>query len=154
MRALLILSIVVTSVVGACSPAEIASILPAAGPLVTVTTRGGECPEGPCGQSIVLERDGRVHEAAKPPNDLGAVPAAQVAAIDAAIRATDFAGLRSHPFTGECPTAFDGQEVIFEFAAPSGIERIATCEVEVDFGMPLFVVLGTALGPFMALPVT
>ncbi len=124
------------------------------GPLVTVETRGGECVAGPCGQVVILDRDGSVHSAAKPPNDLGTVPAAQVAAIDAAIRQTDFQALKRHAFTGECPTAFDGQEIIFEFSAPTGAERIASCEVDIDYGLPLFVAVSTALGPFVPLPTT
>ena len=124
----------------------------ATGALVTVESRGGMCVDGPCGTTVVIERDGRVHQAAKPPNDLGIVPPAALAALDAAIRTTDFAAIRSHPFTGECPTAFDGQEIVFEFGAPGGVQRIATCEVEVDFGSPLFVAVSTALGPILPLP--
>ena len=125
-----------------------------AGPLVTVQTRGGMCPGGPCGTTLVLERDGRVHLAAKPPNDLGIVPPATLAALDAAIRTTDFVALKSHPFIGQCPTDFDGQETVYEFGAPGGIETIATCEVAVDFGSPLFVAVAAALGPFIPLPTT
>jgi hypothetical protein len=142
--------------VAACSPGSpIAVPTPfATGPLLTVETRGGECASAPCGSFITVERDGRVHVAAKPPNDLGTVPADQLAALDTAIRTTDFAALRSHPFTGECPTAFDGQELIFEFGAPGGPQRIATCEVAVDYGSPLFVAVSAALGPFIPLPTT
>jgi hypothetical protein len=121
------------------------------GLLVTIETRGGMCVGGPCAGTVFLERDGHVHQAAKPPNDLGIVPAAALAALDAAIRATDFTALKSHPFSGQCPTAFDGQEIIFEFGAPGGVERISTCEVEVDFESPLFVAVSTALGSFVPL---
>lgn len=120
--------------------------------LVTVQTRGGLCVGGPCGTTIVIESDGRIHEAAKPPNDLGTVPPAALAALSAAIRTTDFSALRSHPFTGECPTAFDGQAIVLEFGAPGSLQRIATCEGDVDFGLPLFVAVATALGPLVPLP--
>jgi hypothetical protein len=123
----------------------------AATPLVTVEARGGLCAPGPCGTTVTLDRDGRVHQAAKPPNDLGTVPPDAVAAIDAAIRGTDFAALRSHPFTGQCPTAADGQEIVFEFAVAGGVERIATCETAVDFGAPLFRAVAAALGSFAPL---
>ena len=122
--------------------------------LLTVESRGGECLDGPCGSTISVDTDGTVRSAAKPPNVLGTVPPAQVAALESAIKLTDFALLRSRPFTGECPTNVDGQEFIFEFAAPGGTERIATCEVEVDYALPLFVAVSTALGPFMPLPTT
>src|SRR5207247_4112490 len=55
--------------------------LPGAGPLVTVSMRGGLCPAGACDSSVILERDGRVHSAAKPPNDLGQVDAKAMAAL-------------------------------------------------------------------------
>jgi hypothetical protein len=150
-RLTLILAIATTmAVVAACAGQE--PVATTVGPLMTVEIRGGECPAGACETTVTLERDGRVHAAAKPPNDLGVVPPADLAALDAAIRATDFAALRSHPFTGECPTAYDGQEIIFAFGTPDGVERISTCEVAVDFGQPLFVAVSIALGRFIPLP--
>jgi hypothetical protein len=146
---LLALAVIIAGLAGACSLAGGGT-----GPLVTVTMRGGNCLNPPCESTVILERDGRVHSAAKPPNDLGTVPADQVAAIDAAIRLTDFAEMRTHPFTGECPVNFDGQEVVYEFGAPSGVERIESCQVEVDLGLPLFVAVAGALAEFVPLPVT
>jgi hypothetical protein len=152
-RCAAIVAVVVAAIaVAAC--AGPVTITTAPGPLLTVETRGGECPAGTCGTTVILERDGRVRLAAKPPNELGVVPPAQLAAVAAAIASTDFAAIRSRPFTGECPTAFDGQEIIFEFAAPGGVQRISTCEVEVDFGLPIFVAVSTALGPYVPLPIT
>jgi len=151
-----VLLVLLSATLAACSsgnPIAVPSPV-AAGPLVTVETRGGLCASAPCGSLIAVERDGRVHVAAKPPNDLGTVPADQLVALDAAIRATDFDALKSHPFTGECPTAYDGQELVFEFGAPGGPQRIATCEVAVDYGSPLFVAVSAALGPFIPLPTT
>ncbi len=115
------------------------------GALVTVETRGGECIDGPCGSKTAIERDGRVHSLAPAEAALGQVPPEVLTALDAAIKTTDFAILKSHPFTGECPVNFDGQEVIYEFGAPSGTERIASCEVEVDPNLPLFVAVQAAL---------
>ena len=122
------------------------------GPLVTVTTRGGECFEGPCGSSIVIERDGTVHEATKPPNELGAVPPDLLSALDAAVKTTDFAVVRAVPFTGECPVNYDGQETIYEFGAPGGLERIASCETEIDPAHPAFAATTSALQAVGVLP--
>jgi hypothetical protein len=135
-------------------PACAGPIATGAAPLVTVEVRGGLCAGGPCGSTVVLERDGRVHQAAKPPNDLGTVPPELLRTLETLIRTTDFAAIKSRLFTGECPTAFDGQEIVYTFAVPGGNERIATCEVAVDFGLPLFVAVSTALGPFIPLPTT
>jgi hypothetical protein len=150
----LALAIFATSLLAACG-SGLAIPLPAgSGALVSVELRGGECFAAPCGTTIFVERDGRVHGATKPPNDLGTVAPDALAVLDAAIRATDFTALRSHPFTGQCPTAFDGQEIVFTFGAPGGVQRIASCEVDIDWGQPLFVAASTALGPFVALPTT
>ena len=122
------------------------------GPLVTVTTRGGECFEGPCGSSIVIERDGTVHEAAKPPNKFGTVPPDLLSALDAAVKTTDFAVVRAVPFTGECPVNYDGQETIYEFGAPGGLERVASCETEIDPAHPAFAATTAALQAVGVLP--
>ena len=128
--------------------------LPLTGPLLTVEIRGGLCPAGACDNSVILDRDGRVHAAAKPPNDLGHVDGSAMAALTAAIQATDWATLKSHPFTGQCPVVFDGQELIFDFAVGTGTQRIASCEVDIDWGNPLFVAVGAALGQWVPLPLT
>ena len=130
----------------ACSPAAVASLLPPSTlPLVTVTTRGGHCLEGACGSTLVIERDGRLRQTAPEDMVLGQVPGEALVALDGAIKTTDFAAIRARPFTGECPVNFDGQEVIYEFGAPGGVERIASCETEVDPDHPLFVAVQAAL---------
>jgi hypothetical protein len=143
LSAILLVLLVVT--LTACGSA-VASLLPEpGGPLVTVTTRGGECMDGPCGSVVVIERDGTVHtddEAAAP---LGTVPQGTLTALDAAIKTTDFEVMRAVPFEGECPVNFDGQESLYEFRAPGGVERIASCETAVDPDHPVFAALDAAL---------
>ena len=129
-------------------------LAPEPGPLVTVSTRGGMCVDGPCAETVFLDRDGTVRTAAKPPNALGHVPAPALATLRAAIGATDFAAIKAHPFTGECPVNFDGQELIFEFAVGTTTQRIASCEVDIDWGHPLFVAVGVALGEWISMPLT
>ena len=115
------------------------------GPLVTVSTRGGECPAGMCESQVVIERDGRVHALKPAVKEFGKVPGNALTALDAAIRASDFAAIKAKKFTGECPVNFDGQEVIYEFSTPSGVQRIASCEVEIDENHPLFLAVTQAL---------
>ena len=110
-----------------------------------IAERGGECMDGPCGSVVVIERDGTVHtddEAAAP---LGTVPQGTLTALDAAIKTTDFEVMRAVPFEGECPVNFDGQESLYEFRAPGGVERIASCETAVDPDHPVFAALDAAL---------
>ena len=99
--------------------------------------------------TIYVERDGLIHMAAKPPDELGIVPAEAMAELERQIAQADFAELRSHPFTGMCPTAVDGQELVFEFATASGVERIESCQVEVDYSSPLFSAVVNAVGRFV-----
>lgn len=139
-------------VVVGCTPGSGGAALPGVGPLVTVQIRGGLCPEGTCDSTVVLENDGRVHSADKPPNNLGLVPAPAMSNLVAAIQATDWTALKSKPFTGECPVAFDGQEQIFEFAVGTGTQRIASCEVEIDWSHPLFIAVANALGEWIQIP--
>jgi hypothetical protein len=132
-----------------------ASLIPdQSGPLATVTTRGGECPDGPCGSVIAIARNGQIHQLEPVPADLGEVPPEVLTALDAAVKTTDFAAIRAVPFTGECPVNFDGQEVIYQVGAPSGVERIASCETEIDPAHPLFAAVDAALQAIEVPPAT
>ena len=138
--------VVLATVLAACqSIPAVGSLVPGSGPLVSVTTRGGECPDGPCGSTTVIERDGRVHQTAPVEAEMGAIAGDLLSVLDGAVRATDFAAIRARPFTGECPVNFDGQETIYEFGAPGGTQRIATCETDVDPDHPLFKAVTAAL---------
>lgn len=129
------------------SPAVVRPTLSSApaGPLVTVETRGGECPEGACGSRIVIEADGRVHATAPVGAELGSLPGVTLDGLATEIAKADFSALKSRPFTGTCPVAFDGQETIYTFGTASGAERIASCEVEVDPSEPVFIAVSAAL---------
>jgi hypothetical protein len=116
-----------------------------AGPLVIVETRGGECPDGACGSTIVIEADGRVHATAPTAAELGSLPGVTLEGLATEISNTDFGALKSRPFTGTCPVAFDGQETVYTFVTASGAERIASCEVEVDPSEPVFIAVSAAL---------
>jgi hypothetical protein len=144
---------VAAAILNACGAAATGDLIAGTGPLLTVQMRGGMCPEGACDSSVILDRDGRVRSSAKPPNDLGVVDPENMA-LTATIVATDFATLKSKPFNGECPVAFDGQELIFEFATLTGTQRLASCEVDIDWGHPLFVAVAAALGAWIPLPLT
>jgi hypothetical protein len=151
MKVLLIGAAVLVLLAGCASDPTITPV--PEGALMAVQTRGGFCPAGACETTILVERDGLVHQAAKPPNNLGLVPAEALAELEQQILAADYEEIRSHPFTGFCPTAFDGQELIFEFAGPEGPERIESCRVEVDYSSPLFSAVAAAVGTYVALPV-
>jgi hypothetical protein len=118
-------------------------------PLLTLTMRGGLCVPGACETTYYVEQDGRVHLAAKPPNEVGHLDEAGLAEIQAQIAAADFDEIRSHPFTGTCPTAFDGQELVLEFGTAAGPVEIASCEVAIDWNEPLFAPIAFAFEPLL-----
>src|SRR5262245_31218924 len=113
----LLLVALVAVVAAACaSSAPETSSTPgsSATPLVTSSIRGGLCPDGPCGTTIVIGREGYVHQTRPTAMDLGTIPLPELTALNVAIAATDFDAMRQHRFTGQCPTASDGQELIYE----------------------------------------
>jgi hypothetical protein len=117
-------------------------------PLLTIESRGGHCMGGPCGTTLIVDVDGAVHEAAKPPNDLGFVEPDLLDALKQAIAEADFAVIKARPFNDTCPTAYDGMEIVVEFATAGGIERIEGCQVAIDWTAPPFVTIKAALAPW------
>jgi len=116
------------------------------GPLVTVEAIGGMCPTGTCRSVVAIEADGRVHQTEPEAIEISQVTAESIDVLRTAIGSTDFDAIRSRPFLGTCPTAFDGQELVYTIAMPNGSERIASCDVEVDPQAPLFVAIHAILG--------
>jgi hypothetical protein len=117
-------------------------------PILIVETHGGECPDGPCSSRIDIGLDGSVHQVLPTADELGTIPKAELDALAAEIERANFALIESLPFTGECPTAYDGQETIYTFHLPTGNERIATCAVAIDPNHPLFLAVDTAMRTF------
>lgn len=105
------------------------------GVLMEVELRGGECPEGPCGSLVTLTSAGQI---SRDGGTAATVPQPLLSSLVDVIRGTDFAVVLSRPFTGECPTAVDGQETIYRIASPGGVVEIASCTVAVNPEAPLF----------------
>jgi hypothetical protein len=78
---------------------------------------------------------------------IGQVPPEVLEALRIEIAQANFSLIESRPFTDLCPTAYDGQETIYVFTVALGtaFERIASCEVVIDPGAPVFVALNAAL---------
>jgi len=114
--------------------------------LVTVEAHGGRCPDGECRTVFAIESDGLVHQLEPVELDVHRVTDKTVDVYRAALGTTDFDAIRSRRFTGECPTAFDGMEVVYTFETAAGPERISSCEVEIDRQAPIFVAVDAILG--------
>ena len=97
--------------------------------VLTVDVTGGECANGPCGAQYVVYGDGRVDG---PPGAALAIPADQMTLIADQVGRTNWDAVRAVPFTGECPTAFDGQKHIYGFPAPGGDLVFDSCEFDLS----------------------
>jgi hypothetical protein len=122
------------------------------GPLLTVEAHGGRCMEGECRTVLAIEPDGLVHQIEPVEAEIHRATNEAIDVYRAALAISDFDAIRSRPFTGECPTAFDGQELVYTFATPAGPERISWCEVEIDPGDPLFAAVNGMLGADLRVP--
>lgn len=107
-------------------------------PLLSVETIGGECAEGTCHRLMNLEADGTLHEVIPQTRVVGTVPKDLVDALQVEMNRADYRLIKSRPFTGECPTAVDGQETIYTFHVLTGDQTIASCKVAIDANHPLF----------------
>lgn len=114
------------------------------GELVKEEWHGGRCPEGECRGVVVLGADGLWRGESTGEVLAAGVAAEDLARLGAEMDRADFGAIRSVPFAGECPTAFDGQEIIYTFFTAHGPERIATCETTIDPDHPLFRALAAA----------
>jgi hypothetical protein len=128
-------------------PLESQAPAPTAEPLalVSIETRGGECPAGPCRRLVNIEGDGSLHEVIPTDVVLGTVPDPLLEALRIEIEQANYPLLQSRPFTGECPTHVDGQETIYTFHVSTGDEELASCKVVIDPNHPLFRAVAAAL---------
>jgi hypothetical protein len=116
------------------------------GPLVSVEARGGMCVGGECRTVTTIQRSGAFSI-----EDGGGVRTATVdpgvlSALAAAVDAADYAAIMAVPFTGTCPTAFDGPELFYTFHPTArAAVTFSSCVVAIDPTAPLFRALDAAL---------
>jgi hypothetical protein len=114
-------------------------------PLLSIESKGGECPSGMCTRLVNLEGDGRLHEVIPTDHVIGQAPSALVDALKVEIERANYPLILSRPFTGTCPIAYDGQELIYTFHVSTGDRTVDTCKVAVDPNHPLFVAVSAVL---------
>lgn len=97
--------------------------------LVTYETAGGECPEGPCGFTAEIHRDGTV---TRSDGMEQTVDAPSLARLVEQVGTADWDAILAVPFEGECPRNFDGQEQIYTFHVGPEPVVVASCTVAVN----------------------
>jgi hypothetical protein len=139
-RAPVVLAIIAVMLVAGC---DAIPFLPRPdGLLVSVEASGGECPAGPCSSRYDVYRDGRV---VRSDGVAQTIDEGTMSRLAAAIDGADWPAILARPFTGECPTAFDGQELTYTFQTGHGPVTVASCSVEIEAGQEPFNTLGGAL---------
>ena len=114
--------------------------------LIKIYYHGGLCVSGEECRSIkTITADGKVMIDGKLAGNL---TGGQLSNLKQVLSATDYNSIGTQKFIGTCPTAYDGEEVVFSFY-PQGIERsYASCDVEIDESLPVFVLLNQILSTF------
>jgi len=113
--------------------------LPRNSTLVKLIVSGGLCPEGPCGSSIEIRRDGTLLV-----EDNEGTYVREIGDKDRLNRlitilgSVNLEGLEARKFTGTCPTAFDGQKSVYEFYTSEELVVIDSCEYVVDIEKPVY----------------
>jgi hypothetical protein len=126
----LVLSVSLASALAACGLLPPGAVpQPLNGVLVTYEAAGGECPEGPCGFTAEILRDGTV---TRSDGMEQTVDAPSLARLVEQVGSADWQAILAVPFEGECPRNFDGQEEILTFHVAPEPVVVASCSVTVD----------------------
>ena len=127
--------VVVSAALAACAQEQTAP----SGPLLTVIWRGGLCSYGACAATFELSADGAYSLAEGDGTETsGAIDSALVDGLSDAVERADFGAVRVRSFTETCPTAYDGQEIIYTFRHHGGDERMSTCKYVLEWDLPQF----------------
>lgn len=112
--------------------------------LLTIDSRGGLCPYGECNSKIeIRENSSYTYKFGDGKEVVGELLISDVNNLAKLIKKEDFVSIKSKKFTGTCPTAYDGQELIYTFF-PSK-ETISSCTYAISGDSPLFKLIGSLL---------
>lgn len=111
-------------------------------PLVVIRTDGGLCPDArPCSATVTIYRDGMIRVGGA----MRRLDRAVFEELKRQIAAADFTAIRSRRFTGTCPTAYDGQEIRYEFHVRGTVQTLRSCATAIDPSQPPFKLLNQIL---------
>jgi hypothetical protein len=110
--------------------------------LVRIETHGGLCRSADgrgqeCRSTVEITENGASSQGRT-------VPAKELSALFAAVQQADYRALAARRFTGTCPTAYDGQEIVYHFFVGQTEHVLDSCREEIDAGAPLFKALTAA----------
>jgi hypothetical protein len=154
MKSRVLVAAAVVAVLAGCSPSgtgtssSTLSAAPVTTPvtatfLASLTETGGMCPDGACLASFAVSSDGTWNLVSSTANRSGALPADVLAALTTAATTTSL--LDAPAFTGTCPTAYDGSEMVYSWRDSSGAtQTVSACDKAVPDTDPLVTALEQA----------
>lgn len=142
------LALLVALALASAAPTQPGGTDPDPPPLVTVEVLGGLCLYGGCYTRIDIHADATWHLAegfGEPVSEAsGTLGGERIERIATLIAAADFARLRAVPFSGTCPTAYDGPQFVYTFAVGEEPEVLDSCASDLQ-GVELTTELTDAL---------
>lgn len=117
------------------SPTDEKVLISSSDLILAVKSSGGMCPDGACWGEQIYRNNGNV---IVNKSEKFTLKRDEVQKLKNLIINEDFNAIKSRPFTQMCPTAYDGSASTYYFYTPHGIERIGSCEFEINYKDPLF----------------
>ena len=124
-------------------------------PLLKVSFDGGLVPnKGNSGEhtghdEFLITRAGKFSNSGDVVHKIsGSLQSSELSDLQGLVDNADYVALKSIKFTGECPSAYDGDEVTYSFYTRKGVEVIASCSVAIDPKAPLFLKVNELLAKY------
>lgn len=106
--------------------------------LLKVRKSGGFCPDNQCFSELTILQNGtyRYEDAQK--TGTGKLSRRAFTQLKRRLARLNIEQVRSKPFTGTCPIAYDGPETFYRFLIGNTVEEISDCKSAIDPQDPLF----------------
>ncbi len=112
--------------------------------MLTVETSGGLCVTGACSSTLKLKQGGSWTLRVGNQTSYGDLPAGPEGLVVATILHSQRSDLVSGPFTGTCPTAYDGQQTVWTLRRSDKDIMVDSCKDQIRPHAAFFKALATA----------
>ncbi len=118
--------------------------------ILSVNSYGGLCANNAtCSHITNIENDGTILiDDSVHGNSTQKLNNTELSKLSNLINSENFTALMSHPFTGQCPTAYDGEEFVYTFNTLKGNEIIDSCKVAINSTDALFTEINLILSKY------
>jgi hypothetical protein len=106
--------------------------------LASIRREGGNCRPGGCFSEVAILSDGTYRYGDRTQQTMGKLNRLEIQRFQKRIAVANFDKIKSQPFTGTCPLAYDGPETVYTFRRGDRVEVIRSCQTQIDGKNPLF----------------